>query len=92
MRFDDFDDYEEDRPARQTTRPRESDTSYYAEAEIQHGLGRLGVDRRGLLAGIEFDETALRRMRPDPLGDYLLAALHAAEETARRKRMSEHRR
>lgn len=86
MRLHDMDDYE-DPPSR----PRQPAMASYAEAEIQHGLGRLGVDRSGALVGIEFDEPALRRMRPDPLGDYLLTALHTAEETARQKRIGEHR-
>jgi hypothetical protein len=92
IRLYDFDEYEEDSPALHAARPRLPGTASYAEAEIQHGLGRLGVDRSGALAHIEFDDTALKRMRPDPLGDYLLAALHTAEEMARRKRVGEHRR
>jgi hypothetical protein len=86
MRQDDMDDYDDPLP-----RPRQPVTASYAEAEIQHGLGRLGVDRNGALVAIEFDEAALRRMRPDPLGDYLLAALRTAEEMARQKRIGEHR-
>ena len=78
---------DEDPPAR----ARQPVMACYAVAELQHGLGRLGVDRTGALVGIEFDEAALRRMRPDPLGDYLLAALRTAEEMARQKRIGEHR-
>ncbi|CAM3361343.1 hypothetical protein KIPE111705_04795 [Kibdelosporangium persicum] len=91
MRLYDVGEYDEEPPPRRAARPYQSTVSY-AEAEIQHGLGRLGVDRSGALAHIEFDDSALRRMRPDPLGDYLLAALRTAEEMARRKRIGGHRR
>jgi hypothetical protein len=84
MRLHDMDDYEDPPP-----RTQQPVIASYAEAEIQHGLGRVGVDRSGALVSIEFDETALRRMRPDPLGDYLLAALRTAEEMARQKRIGE---
>jgi hypothetical protein len=92
MRLYDADEYEENPPARRTARTQQPAATYYAEAEIQQGLGKVGVDRNGALVGIEFDETAIRRMRPDPLGAYLVAALHAAENLARQKRIGEHRR
>jgi DNA-binding protein YbaB len=82
-------DGEEHSPDQPEIQPRQLGP-YYAEAEIQHGLGRVGVDRNGALVGIELDEVALRRVRPDPLGDYVLAALRTAEEMARQKRTSEH--
>ena len=59
MRLYDMADDEEP-PPRQTVRsPDPAAASYFAEVEIEHGLGRLGVDRRGALAGIEFDENAV---------------------------------
>jgi predicted N-formylglutamate amidohydrolase len=66
--------------------------SGYAEVELPHGLGRLGVDRSGAPVDIAFDEEVLRLMRPGPVGEYLVAALHEAEETARHQRIAEHRR
>lgn len=90
MRLYDVDEYEEPRSARRPVRTRQPVAEYYAEAEIQQGIGRLGVDRNGALVGIEFDENVIRRMRPEPLGAYLLTALHAAEDLARQKKVAEH--
>lgn len=92
MRLYDVDEYEEARSARRPVRTPQPAAEYYAEVEIQQGIGRLGVDRNGTLAGIEFDENVVRRMRPEPLGAYLLSALHAAEALARQKRIGERRR
>jgi hypothetical protein len=92
MRLYDVDEFEGARSARRPVSSRQPAAVYYAEAEIQQGIGRLGVDRNGALVGIELDENVIRRMRPDPLGAYLLAALHAAEALARQKKIDEHRR
>lgn len=89
MRFfdDDIDDIEPASARRPT-----STVEHFAEVDIDHGLGRLGVDRMGALAGIEFDERVMRSMHPDRVGACLLTALDRAAEKARQRRIDEHRR
>lgn len=76
MRLYDVDDFDDGGPTRSVV-PRPDD-GRFVEVEIQHGLGRLGVDRTGNLTGIEFDERVLQTMDPTVVGACLVDALNAA--------------
>jgi hypothetical protein len=85
-----YDLEEDDIPARPSARKRTAGiVNSVAEIDIEHSLGRFGVAANGDVAGIEFDETSLRRMGPAAVGASLVAAYRAAIHQARQRHMDD---
>lgn len=56
---------------------------YAFEEDIGGGLGRVGMDAAGRLAGVELDERVMRTMDRTRAGRYLVDAVNRAEARAR---------
>lgn len=77
MRLYDIDD-DEAPPPRKTPA-----VEYFVAEDIGAGLGRVGLDDAGRLAGVELDERAMRSMDRARVGGYLVAAINRATDKAK---------
>ena len=59
---------------------------YFASVRIGGGLGVVGVDRTGVLTGVELDGPTMVRMRPERVAEHLVEAINRVQGSARRRR------
>lgn len=89
MRLYDVDDGDDHR-----VRPRTPSRIENCLVEVPLGnqLGRLGLTANGDVAGIEFDDRALRNLRSTNVGEYVVAAYQTAVAQAQQRFVDEHHR